>query len=305
LRNIECATGEKREAAGQLAAASVWISVSSTLSVRSKENFNPKFAIRNLAIRSITSITLFIYMSERFFSAAPIVDDSATLTGHEAHHLAHVMRAEVGQTVTLFDGSGCEFAAQIKTIGKSGIQFSVLARREVNRESAVKLTLAVALPKGDRQRWLVEKAVELGVAALVPIQTQRGVAQPSAAALERLRRFVIEASKQCGRNRLLKITPAVPWREFATAQPRDAGQFSSLRLLAHPGGLPLQTAWPSDAAKLPAQGVVAAVGPEGGFTEEEIAESLAAGWMAVDLGPRILRVETAAVALAAWTAFGC
>src|SRR5262245_53662296 len=147
-------------------------------------------------------------MSERFFIAAPITDEQAILDGPEAHHLAHVMRAQAGQTVTLFDGSGYEFVAEIKAISKREVQLTIVERREANRESPVKLTLAVALPKGERQRWLIEKAVELGVTGLIPVQTERGVAQPSETALERLRRGVIEASKQCGRNRLMEIHPA-------------------------------------------------------------------------------------------------
>src|SRR5579871_5731423 len=141
-------------------------------------------------------------MSERFFVATPITGQLAVLTDTEAHHLAHVMRAKAGDAVMLFDGMGCEFTAEIKSISKSRVELIVLERCEVNRESASALTLAVALPKGDRQRWLIEKVVELGTTTLVPLETERGVAQPTSSALERLRRQVIEASKQCGRNRL-------------------------------------------------------------------------------------------------------
>jgi 16S rRNA (uracil1498-N3)-methyltransferase len=233
-------------------------------------------------------------MSDRFFSTVPITDDVATLSGPEAHHLAHVMRAQVGELVTLFDDSGQEFSARIRSIGKRDIELEVLERRAVNRESLVNLTLAVALPKGERQRWLIEKAVELGVAELVPLETERGVAQPSEGALDRLRRGVIEASKQCGRNRLMKICSTQSCRAFLAA-PSDDG----LRLLAHPGGAALRSAWPGT-ADFSGATVLAAVGPEGGFTYEEIGIAVAGGWTLVDLGSRILRVETAAIALAAW-----
>ena len=89
----------------------------------------------------------------------------------------------------------------------------------------------MALPKGDRQKWLVEKAVELGVTRIVPLRTQRGVAQPVEQALVRLRRAVIEASKQCGRNRLLQIDEPRAWPDFVA----DAAD-TPCRLLAHPGG---------------------------------------------------------------------
>ena len=236
-------------------------------------------------------------MSERFFVDAAITTERATLRGAEAHHLLHVMRAKIGDEVQLFDGSGSQFTARVEQLGRSQVELVVLNREEVDRESKVALTLAVALPKGDRQRWLVEKAVELGVTRILPLSTKRSVAETSAASLDRLRRNVIEASKQCGRNRLLEITEPQYWQQaiesFAT---------NTLRILAHPGGSPLGATWSMAAKGKSSSAVVAAVGPEGGFSEEEVNSALAAGWIAVSLGPRILRVETAALAIAAWIA---
>src|SRR5690349_4499478 len=98
-------------------------------------------------------------MSQRFFSDQPITGDQATLADSEAHHLIHVLRVSTGDRVVLFDGSGCEFDASVARITRRDVQFEILARREVDRESPTHLTLAVPLPKGDRSRWLVEKAV--------------------------------------------------------------------------------------------------------------------------------------------------
>lgn len=236
-------------------------------------------------------------MSQRFFISVPIVGQHATIIGAEAHHLANVMRAKQGDLVTLFDGSGYEFQSRIETINKARVEVSILERSAIDRESPVELTLAVALPKGDRQRWLVEKAVELGVANLVPLITERGVAQPSESAVARLQRTVIEAAKQCGRNRLLTIEPPRRWEEFASTIEPTAG----LRWLAHPGGTPLGVAWSS--AVDPPNRIISALGPEGGFTDEEVQKGAAAGWQLIDLGPRILRIETAAIAIASWAAF--
>jgi 16S rRNA (uracil1498-N3)-methyltransferase len=229
-------------------------------------------------------------MSERFFVSSPISGGRATLFGTEAHHLSHVLRARPGEKVTLFDGSGDEFSARIESIGRSAVELEILERQSVSREARVRLTLAVALPKGERQRWLVEKAVELGVAKIIPLTTKRGVAQPTASAIERLSRSVIEASKQCGRNRLMEIGAPREWTELAVA---DA---EATRLLAHPGGIPLHEAVAPIAGL--DQRIVAAIGPEGGFTDEEVNQGVTAGWRLVDLGPRILRVETAAIAIA-------
>jgi 16S rRNA (uracil1498-N3)-methyltransferase len=229
-------------------------------------------------------------MSDRFFASQPVAGDRCSLTGDEARHLTAVMRAKVGQEIVVFDGSGAEFTARIGAIRKQGVDLEILERREISRELPVALTLAVALPKGDRQKWLVEKATELGVTRLVPLVTERGVAQPVEAALDRLRRSVIESSKQCGRNRLLEIdTPASATEFFA------ALSLSATRLIAEPSGQPL--------AACPISGstsIIAAIGPEGGFTPFEVSAALAAGWQPACLGKRILRVETAAVAVAAW-----
>jgi 16S rRNA (uracil1498-N3)-methyltransferase len=229
-------------------------------------------------------------MSDRYFSDTPISGGRATLSGPEAHHLIHVMRAAPGVRVTLFDGGGDECSAIVERVRRADVELSILARHAIDRELPFCLTLAVALPKGDRQKWLVEKAVELGVTRIVPLWTQRSVAQPVEQSLVRLRRAVIEASKQCGRNRLLQIDQPRSWPDLV-ASAAD----TPCRLVAHPAAENQLRPSLNDFAG----NVCVAVGPEGGFADEEVAQALAAGWRAVDLGPRILRVETAALMLAA------
>jgi 16S rRNA (uracil1498-N3)-methyltransferase len=225
-------------------------------------------------------------MSQRFFCETPIVGEEARLVGDEARHLSGVMRGKIGDELVLFDGSGAEFRARIARLTKQAVELAIVERREISRESACHVTLAVALPKGERQRWLVEKAVELGVATLIPLETRRGVAEASGSALERMRRWVIEASKQCGRNRLLEIAaPMIVEKLGGEGAP-------ALRLVAHPGdGSPAK---PDRAAG----SLLIAIGPEGGFTPEEINSLRDRGFQVVSLGPRILRIETAAIALA-------
>jgi len=193
--------------------------------------------------------------------------------------------------VLLFDGSGCEFLARVTATRKQAVELEIAERREISRELPREVTLAVALPKGERQRWLVEKVTELGVTRLVPLITERGVAEPVAAALDRLKRAVIEAIKQCGRNRLMEIgAPASAHDWFASCR-------TEIRLVADPRGKPLSTINVESNAP-----ITAAVGPEGGFTEPELRAAESHGWQLVSLGPAILRVETAAIALAAWGA---
>jgi 16S rRNA (uracil1498-N3)-methyltransferase len=231
-------------------------------------------------------------MSQRFFVAPPITGERAELCGDEARHLASVMRARVGDEVIAFDGNGAEFRARVTEIRKQSVELLILERHEISRELPYELTLAVALPKGERQKWLVEKATELGVTRIVPLATSRGVAQPTDAAIDRLRRTVIEASKQCGRNRLLEITSSASASEFFTIAPADA-----MRLVADPSGQPQSSLHHSRNKDL-----IAAIGPEGGFTPEELHAARVAGWNLVTLGPRTLRVETAALTIASWAA---
>lgn len=231
-------------------------------------------------------------MADRYFSETPISEDRALLVGAEAHHLVHVIRAKPGTRVVLFDGSGVEFVAQVERIDRNEVELAVLSRQEVDRELPEELTLGVALPKGDRQRWLVEKAVELGAGRIVPLWTARSVARPVGQTLERLRRTVIEASKQCGRNRLMEIAEAQAWAEYVA----DTAEIPC-RLLAQPHGRQTVAGQLSAADLL--SPVFLAVGPEGGFSDEEVSLAVAAGWQMIDLGPRTLRVETAAILLVA------
>src|SRR5436190_19699722 len=106
-------------------------------------------------------------MADRYFVETPIEGSQARLVGTEAHHLIHVMRGKLGDQITLFDGTGAEFQCRVTQVGRSEVDLSVNSRHEIDRESPLPLTLAVALPKGDRRRWLVDKAVELGVARLI------------------------------------------------------------------------------------------------------------------------------------------
>ena len=226
-------------------------------------------------------------MGERFFLDGPPHGTAATLVGDEARHLARVLRARPGDEVVVFAGTGCEWPARVAGITRDTVELE-LGPARADPPAAAPLTLAVALPKGDRQKWLVEKLTELGVARLVPLLTQRGVAEATAAARDRLRRSVVEACKQCGRNTLLDIAaPLTPRQAVAALAP------PTRLILATPAGPPLS---PPVAAADP---VVAFVGPEGGFTAEETAILVEAGAVPARLAPHVLRVETAAVALAA------
>jgi 16S rRNA (uracil1498-N3)-methyltransferase len=232
-------------------------------------------------------------VADRFYTPEPLAPGEFVLTGPEAHHLAAVRRFGPGDRVVLFNGDGRDHPAEVASADRKRTLLNIFPAVAADRELPIPVHVAAALPKGDRGDFLVEKLTELGVTRLTPLQTERGVVQPREARLEKLQHAVIEASKQCGRNVLMHVAPLTRWAAFLTSP-----ELPALRLLLHP---------PTEARALAefepgADGVVVAVGPEGGFAPAEVAAAEAAGWVRVGLGPRVLRVETAAVAAAAWFA---
>jgi 16S rRNA (uracil1498-N3)-methyltransferase len=226
-------------------------------------------------------------LADRFYVNSELAPGLVVIHGPEAHHLGAVRRVRPGDAVRLFNGGGSEYPARVVEVTRRDVTVEVLAAESPPRELPFSLHLAVALPRPDRAQFLVEKLTELGVTELTVLTTERSASSPREAKRDKLERYVVEASKQCGRNVLMRIHAPRPWAEFATGPLLPAR-----RLFAHPhaGGGP---------GLVGSGDVVAAVGPEGGFTDQEAALAEGAGWRLVDLGPRILRVETAALALAA------
>jgi 16S rRNA (uracil1498-N3)-methyltransferase len=198
-----------------------------------------------------------------------------------------VRRLGPGAVVEVFDGDGFATRAEVTEAGRDWVELVVVGEPLPDREPACRLTLATAVPKGERFDWLIEKATELGVERLVPIVTERSVVDPRAAKLDRLRRLIVEAAKQCGRNRLMALDPPLPWSHWLAESSTVAA-----RLIAHPGGMPPR-AWPR---ALPGRRATLAIGPEGGFTEAEVEAARATGWQVVGLGATLLRIETAGLA---------
>jgi 16S rRNA (uracil1498-N3)-methyltransferase len=230
-------------------------------------------------------------MSERFYINSSLGPGPATLDGAEARHLAGVCRLRAGDQVCLFNGDGHEYPARIVEVQRRQIQLDILERLSPLRELPFRLEVAAPLPKGDRAQFLVEKLTELGVTCFLPLETRRSIVHAGEGKLEKLQRYVIEASKQCGRNVLMEVGAPVDWEAYCRS-----GTVAKQRFFGVPGaGTTLASV--GDFGQEP---VVCAVGPEGGWTDEEIDTALQAGWCGVSFGPRILRIETAALAAAAW-----
>lgn len=213
----------------------------------------------------------------------------------ESHHLAQVLRLAVGQTVVAFDGCGGEAECLIIATRKKSVELQVVRRSDTSRELNRAIDMFVALPKGDRQKQLIESLVQLGVRSLCPLITERGVAQPVESAVVRLRRTVIDASKQCGRNRLMAIHPPAQVSELLAAGRLEE---SALKWVAHPYGQAVSVPDFRRHSDVCLEPVCIVIGPEGGLTDDEVCQLNTHGWNRLSLGSRILRVETAAIYIA-------
>jgi 16S rRNA (uracil1498-N3)-methyltransferase len=225
-------------------------------------------------------------MGHARFHVEHVAAGSVRLSEDEGRHAHGSRRLSAGDELTVFDGAGREAEARILSCGRDGVEVEVREVRYRERPTPA-LTIAVALPKGPRQDTLIEKCTELGVASVRPLETERSVSSASEHRLSKWQRTAIEAAKQSGQCWVPELHPLASIDEVVKA----ASDYDVM-LVADVGGGPL----PDLRA---ARRVLALVGPEGGWTETERAKLLAAGASAISLGPNILRIETAAIALAA------
>jgi 16S rRNA (uracil1498-N3)-methyltransferase len=215
-----------------------------------------------------------------------------TLPDDESHHASRVLRCEPGDPVVVFDGIGNQASAIIRHVSKKSVTVGIESVVFAPRDHQNRLHFAVAMPKGDRQRNTIEKLVELGVDSLTPISTERSVAIVGPANSERLARYVIEACKQCGRNRLMTIHPCVTIEQLAWDD-----EPTQCKWILHPD-LPNGEGWSVQKANSlmlsrSIESVLFLVGPEGGFSDTEVAKTIARQAKVLSLGERIQRVETA------------
>jgi 16S rRNA (uracil1498-N3)-methyltransferase len=212
------------------------------------------------------------------------------LSGTAAGHLTRVLRLRAGAALTLFNGRGGEYSASIERVRRSEVTLAVGEHQAIERESPVALTLAQGISRGERMDLVVQKATELGVSRLIPLVTERSVVRLDEEQSDRKsshwRAIAIAACEQCGRNRLPEVALPAQLREFLRQPPPE-----SARLLLSPAA-----AQRIEDVPRPASGVTVLIGPEGGLSDEEQAAAQAAGFTAVNLGPRVLRTETAAIA---------
>ena len=227
----------------------------------------------------------------RFYIPVPLAAPARlALPAAAAHHAARVLRLQVGDELTLFNGVGGEYAARIVVIGKQEVTVDIGRHDPVERESLLDVTLVQALSSAERMDFTIQKAVELGVTQIVPVESERCVlrlqGERAAKRVQHWQQVVISACEQCGRNRVPKIGPITVLSVWLASAKRDTQRWlllpeadTSLRDLARP-----------------LQPVELLVGPEGGFTDAEIEAAQRQGCQPLRLGPRVLRTETVAPA---------
>jgi 16S rRNA (uracil1498-N3)-methyltransferase len=228
----------------------------------------------------------------RFYCPTPLATGlPLSLPSGAARHV-QVLRLQPGDVITLFNGEGGEFDATVTRMGRSDVEVAVGAHHAVEREAARPVHLLAGITANDRMDWLVEKATELGVASITPWVAERSVlklkGERADKKLAHWQGVAVAAAEQCGRNRVPAVHPAVTLTEWLKTAP--PGERWVLSLSA--GTQPVAQMMRTDA-------VTVLSGPEGGLSPAEETAALAAGFKPVSLGPRVLRAETAPLALLA------
>ena len=210
-----------------------------------------------------------------------------------AHHAIRVLRLAIGEPVVLFDGRGGEFEARITRIDRGEVSVKTGAHRDTERESRLHVVLVQGLSSGDRMDITLQKAVELGVAAMQPVATERSVVklkdERAQRRLEHWQNLIVSACEQCGRNRVPEVFPVLDFADWL-AQLSPTSPVEQARLLLSPA------ADQALKALQPPERIMLLIGPEGGLSPVEMQLAQSRGFRAARLGPRVLRTETAALA---------
>lgn len=236
----------------------------------------------------------------RFYCALPLtIGNTVDLPEEIAHHV-FVLRLQTGDKIELFNGDGGSYVAVLNEVGKKRSNAIIKHHLDQECELPFGLSIAQALPEGSKMDWIIEKAIELGVSSIQPLAAQRSVVKLNAERAEKKSRhwqsIIAAASEQCGRNRLAQLAELVEVQKWLMQQDMHK------RILLTPRADQSLADW---ARHHPAQAITIMVGPEGGFSESEEDFAIQHGAIALSMGPRILRTETAglsaiAVLSAAW-----
>ena len=238
----------------------------------------------------------------RFYVGLPLAAGTTLELPAAAARHAQVLRLQPGSPLVLFDGRSGEWLARVVAMGRARVEVMVERHVAVEREALRAVTLALGMPANERMDALVEKATELGAAAIQPLICERSVLRLEAARAERRRAhwqgIAVAASEQSGRTRVPRIEPVLPYARWLVALD-GAPDAAAVRLLLSPGAA---TPWSATVAGPADRALLVLSGPEGGLSPAEEATAVAAGFSRVALGARVLRADTAPLAVLAWCA---
>jgi len=233
-------------------------------------------------------------MPPRIHTDTPLQPGAPFALGADASRHVQVLRLQPGDAVTLFDGSGGQWQAALVEIGRKTVQVRLLAHEPLERELRTPVTLALGMPANERMDALVEKATELGVAAIVPLVCERSVLRLAGDRAERKaahwQAIAVAACEQCGRNRVPAVAAPRALRDWLAGLGAGSDESPRLVLSLGEGAQPLRQTWS------PARAMALLSGPEGGLAPLELAAAAQAGFRPVTLGPRVLRADTAPLA---------
>jgi 16S rRNA (uracil1498-N3)-methyltransferase len=225
----------------------------------------------------------------RTYVDAPLaVGATVTLSESATAHLVRVLRLGLGEACTVFNGEGADYDGHLVSINKRGAEVELMARREVDVESPLRITLVQGVARGEKMDWVLQKATELGVTAITPVLTERTEvkldAERSEKRMQHWRGVIAAACEQCGRSRLPTLVAPVALRDWLVTGPATGWYLN-------PKGEHSLRDLPTDA-----QAMTLVIGPEGGLSERDLGMLRASGFTGLRLGPRILRTETAGLA---------
>lgn len=223
-------------------------------------------------------------------STDQITNNQATITGTDYRHISKVLRLKPGDDITLFDTESREHYGTIGEVGKNIIVVNIHESKVVNRDSSIDITLLQGVPKADKMDYIIEKATELGVKRIVPVITERSQVRDRDRR-DRWERIAVEASKQCGRTK-----PTIIENTLLFDKAVNTYNNSELAIILHVNSEVSAKNYIKNSLQAP-QNIILFVGPEGGFTDNEVLISKEMGFIVLGLGPRVLRTETASISV--------
>lgn len=228
-------------------------------------------------------------MTRLFLDPEKILRDTAIIDGANVRYLTHVLRSSEGDELTLLDGLGKGYKGKIRSISRDRIDVQIIKAFDKVMESPLEITLAQGIPKAEKMELIIQKATELGIKRIIPLITHRAIVRPKGSMrLERWSKIATSSAQQSGRSRVPVIDGITGYKGFLSQG------FSGIGLIFYEGeikkGLKEFLRGFKDIKE-----IIFLIGPEGGFTDEEVGMALKKGFTSVGLGPRILRTETAAI----------